>query len=191
MKTSRPITAPRRADAQRNVEHILDTARAALAADPGASLQRIAAASGLHRATVYRHFENRENLIRAIHERFVEQMREASMEVDSEASDPVGELRSFSKRSLEIGLRFSPYGYAPLFPVEDAERRRARRAPVVALLRHGQERGVFRTDLDAEAVAGLWGVTLPFVLSQISISGWTREQAVAFMVSVPLAPAAL
>jgi AcrR family transcriptional regulator len=56
-----------RADAARNLEKILSTAARLLAADPSASMVKIAAEAGLDRRTVYRQFESREALLAAIY----------------------------------------------------------------------------------------------------------------------------
>ncbi|TDW98559.1 TetR/AcrR family transcriptional regulator [Kribbella sp. VKM Ac-2566] len=56
-----------RADAVRNLEKILSTAARVLAADPGASMVKIAAETGVDRRTVYRQFESREALLAAIY----------------------------------------------------------------------------------------------------------------------------
>ena len=56
-----------RADAARNLEKILSTAARLLAADPGASMVRIAAEADVDRRTVYRQFESREALLAAIY----------------------------------------------------------------------------------------------------------------------------
>jgi AcrR family transcriptional regulator len=56
-----------RADAARNIEKILSTAATVLAADPAASMMKIAAETGVDRRTVYRQFESREALLAAIY----------------------------------------------------------------------------------------------------------------------------
>lgn len=55
-----------RSDARRNRDLILDAAAETLARDPDASLLDIATASGLARATVYRHFSNLEEVQQAL-----------------------------------------------------------------------------------------------------------------------------
>lgn len=55
----------RRADAEQNYARIVDAAVRALEVDPDATLDGIAAAAGLGRATVYRHFRGRRELLAA------------------------------------------------------------------------------------------------------------------------------
>ncbi|MEN3208890.1 helix-turn-helix domain containing protein [Methylorubrum populi] len=62
-----------RADAQRNRERLLETAREAFARDGAeASLDDIAKQSGLGSATLYRHYPTREMLIQAVYRHQVE-----------------------------------------------------------------------------------------------------------------------
>jgi AcrR family transcriptional regulator len=64
-------TAPRRADAERNISAILDAALAGLAEDPNVTMAEIAAAAGVGRRTIYAHFPSREQLIAAVLDRAV------------------------------------------------------------------------------------------------------------------------
>jgi serine phosphatase RsbU (regulator of sigma subunit) len=56
-------TDPRRADAVRNDERILDAAKRLLEQSPTATLSDIAAAAGVSRSSLYRRFANREELV--------------------------------------------------------------------------------------------------------------------------------
>jgi serine phosphatase RsbU (regulator of sigma subunit) len=53
----------RRADAEQNFSRIVETAVRLLKTDPRASVEQIADASGVSRATVYRHFPTRQDLV--------------------------------------------------------------------------------------------------------------------------------
>ena len=61
-----------RADARANRDRILDVARDALAADPGASLNSIAKAAGVGAGTLYRHFPTREALVLGVYRKEIE-----------------------------------------------------------------------------------------------------------------------
>ncbi len=58
----------RRADAARNAERITRAAGELLRADPDASIEDVAEAAGVSRATVYRHFRNRDDLVKLVRE---------------------------------------------------------------------------------------------------------------------------
>lgn len=60
---------PRREDAERNRERILEAAGLLLAHSPSAPLADVATSAGLSRSTIYRHFPNRAALMAAVGER--------------------------------------------------------------------------------------------------------------------------
>lgn len=70
-----------RADAERSTARILEAAQTVLAVDPNASLERIADAAGLARATVHRRFSSRKALRNAlvvhINDRYLQAMAQA------------------------------------------------------------------------------------------------------------------
>ena len=57
-----------RADAERNLDAVLETGARLLAADPSASVAAIAQAAGVDRRTVYRRFPNRDALLCGIYQ---------------------------------------------------------------------------------------------------------------------------
>jgi AcrR family transcriptional regulator len=68
-------TRPQRADAKRNIERLLDAARAAIAKDgPDASLDDIARDAGVGSGTLYRHFPTRVALLEAVYRSEVERI---------------------------------------------------------------------------------------------------------------------
>jgi TetR/AcrR family transcriptional repressor of mexCD-oprJ operon len=62
----RSRSTPRRADARKNVETIVDAAERCLARDPDASMSDIAAEAGLGRITIYGHFKTRAELVEVV-----------------------------------------------------------------------------------------------------------------------------
>jgi AcrR family transcriptional regulator len=63
----------RRADAERSIARILDSAVGVLGDRPDASMAEIAAAAGVARQTVYAHYDSREALLAAVAERALAQ----------------------------------------------------------------------------------------------------------------------
>ena len=88
----------RRADAQTNFERIVTVAGDLLQADPEASVDEIAAAAAVSRATVYRHFGSRVELVAAVRRR----VREAADANETDSLRPPGELASTGPVPLDV-----------------------------------------------------------------------------------------
>ncbi|WNV85737.1 helix-turn-helix domain-containing protein [Umezawaea sp. Da 62-37] len=99
-------TRPRRvrADAERSTARILEAAVAVLAVDPNATLERIADAAGLARATVHRRFSSRKALLEAmtdqLNERYLLGMKQARIET----APPVIALHRLAERVFELKI---------------------------------------------------------------------------------------
>jgi serine phosphatase RsbU (regulator of sigma subunit) len=88
MSETPPGDRRRRADAVENSDRIVAAAAELLQAEPEAGLEEIAAAAGVSRSTIYRHFGSREELVGVVGRR----SRESSDANQSDALRPPGEL---------------------------------------------------------------------------------------------------
>jgi len=123
---------------------IVDAATRVLGANLDASMREIAVASGVGRATVYRHFANRDELVRAIRLRALRDCREAlAPEVFARASvrDALGAVLATLVPVLD---RYRVLLDAPPPDRSDPEQRALTDAierPLCELLRRGQAAG--------------------------------------------------
>ena len=93
-----PAVRGRRADAKQNFSRIVETAVRLLRADPRISVEQIADAAGLSRATVYRHFPTRQDLVGAAR-------RQAADDTGADKRDearPAGEPDVGEPASLDV-----------------------------------------------------------------------------------------
>lgn len=101
------VSSHPRADAARNREAILDAALVALGRDPQASLLDVAQEAGVGRATVYRHFATRNELVTALR---TELLRRAQLVVDAVdavgPANPLGALRAAIESLAPLGVTF-------------------------------------------------------------------------------------
>jgi AcrR family transcriptional regulator len=174
-----------RADAERNVRAIIDAAIVLLAAEPDASMERVATAAGVGRATVYRHFASRDHLVRAILDRALQDARDAVM-----GSDPgQGTAPEALGRAVEAVLKVADrYRLVRSIAPHDAElRQRAEEvgAPLIAIVQRGQREGAFRKDLTARWGAAALGALLQAVTVQL-IDGEVRDRDAARLVLTTL-----
>ncbi|MBE3016069.1 TetR/AcrR family transcriptional regulator [Microbispora sp. NEAU-D428] len=144
--------ARRRADAERNIARIVSAARECLSSDPGATVDDIAKAAGVGRMTLYGHFRTRADLVEAA---LMDALRAGEETLSS--LDLTGDPRQAMTRLLGSSWELVAESAALLTAAEDtlpAGRVRelhdepARR--MAELIRRGQDRGVFRTDMPAD-----------------------------------------
>ncbi|MFI6641142.1 TetR/AcrR family transcriptional regulator [Streptomyces sp. NPDC050504] len=150
-----------RADANRR--RLMDLALAELLRDPDASMDQIARAAGVVRRTVYGHFPSRDALIAALVDDAADAVAQAHSRGREGVDDPAEALAKATLTVWEIADRYR-------LLVSLAQRSitmegiKQRLAPVreqcVALLRRGQEEGVFRSPLPPAALAQVHEQTL-------------------------------
>jgi AcrR family transcriptional regulator len=145
------LQRPKRADALRNYEKILATAREAFAeGGESTSLEEIARRAGVGIGTLYRNFPNRQALLEALYVGEVEEMARSASELDTD--DPWKALNDWfqhfigymaTKRALAAELLNYLDQDAELFQVC----RRSLWAAGEPLLKRAQEAGVVRDDV--------------------------------------------
>ncbi|MFF3851227.1 TetR/AcrR family transcriptional regulator [Streptomyces sp. NPDC002328] len=163
MATTNHRTARRRVDARSSVERITAAGRTVLGRGE-ASLEQIAAEAGVGIATLYRHFPNREAVVRAVLEDILDTDLLPLVERAADAPDTRGALQDIATRLLDLiteerGLVTFAGNFADV--ALDVLLRFS--ASLQPLLERAQQAGEIRSDLTAEdiphflvmAVAGL------------------------------------
>jgi len=141
--------APPRADARRNREAVLEAAVRLLGERPDASMQEVADASGVGRTTVYRHFPNREALVKGLFMRVVNESLAMSWRL-VEQDPPADELyRRMGREALEITYRyrFLRAHNELLEPALEEAGVGLPNDPMMDYLERAQERGELRADM--------------------------------------------
>ncbi|HEY2309543.1 MAG TPA: TetR/AcrR family transcriptional regulator [Gaiellaceae bacterium] len=98
------MTTELRADAQRNLERVLDAAEQAFGASgPDVSIDEIARLAGVGHGTVFRRFPTKDDLMYAVIERHVAQVTTFASEALS-SDDPGEAFFDFAQRAAELML---------------------------------------------------------------------------------------
>ncbi|MER6590304.1 helix-turn-helix domain-containing protein [Micromonospora purpureochromogenes] len=142
-----------RSDAERNRRTLLEAAADALARSPGASMAQVAQAAGLARATLYRHFSSRQELLAAMRAEALVRAADAIAGSRLDEGTALEGLRRAVEALVSLGVRFR----ALLLEGADLDatflqQRAEVLAPLKAVVRRGQEAGLIRSDLPPEWV---------------------------------------
>jgi AcrR family transcriptional regulator len=177
-----PARPFRRADAERNAERIVDAATRLLADDPHAGMSEIAAAAGVTRITVNRHFKTRENLVAAVFERVLvraaEILRECRID-EGPAADALARIVQgwLTAGPLLLPLQLVEQGASGLAPEARAHHyERELGTPLLALMERGRASGEF-ADMPAEWMAQLLGSTCLAALEAIDAGTLAPDEA--------------
>ena len=101
-----PLPESRRADAERNVLRIQEAAIRLWAEEPSAGVADVAAAAGVGRATLYRHFPTRESLLEAIRSQGMTDGEQAMEECRLDEGSPTKAIERLLAAWLELGDRY-------------------------------------------------------------------------------------
>jgi AcrR family transcriptional regulator len=143
---------PKRADALRNIEAIVEAATRLLAVDPEASLNEIAKAAGVGRITLYGHFDSRASLLREVAERAIAHSERALAGIDLDG-DPREVLGGVLEASWRLTHRFGALVVAASGALSPEQLRGAHDEPaarVRILLERGRDAGAFRADVSTD-----------------------------------------
>jgi AcrR family transcriptional regulator len=158
----------------------MDVALAELLRDPDASMDQIARAAGVVRRTVYGHFPNREALVAALVDGAAEAVIEAHAAGRAGVDDPAEALARAMLAVWHIADRYRLLVALAQRSVT-MEGIKQRLTPVredcVALLRRGQEEGVFRSPVPAGALAYVHEQTLFGLMEAVNEGALPAEEA--------------
>ncbi len=188
-QSPRSRTAPRRADARRNVAAILAAATESLAKNPDTNMAEIAAAAGVGRMTLYGHFPTRADLVDAVLTHTVARAHEALDAVDI-SGDPRQAVARLVAGSWQIVDQFRNVLAAAERELPP-DRIWAAHDPVLgrifALFERGQQSGTFRTDLPLPWLTTVALTVMHAAATEVSAGRMTAAQAPGIVTSTLLA----
>lgn len=164
----RPLkTRPLRSDARRHRERVLQAARELFAEGTAAvEIHEIARRAGVGVGTVYRHFDDRENLVTVLVEDATDDIK-ARIVTAASAPQPIDAIQQVMRAGIDAYRQ-----YGALMEAASTGKRAGQRATYIGqarreltvlltgLLQRGVEDGVFRPDLNIRvAIASLYSLT--------------------------------
>lgn len=161
-------------------ERIRDGALRVLADDPLAGMGRIAAEAGVGRATLYRHYAGREELIEALRDQVRAEFRALVADAELEQDDPIEALTRFVNALWDLRDR---YGVIAPARDEGTERRAALLwRPLHRLVTRAQEAGEIADDLPPAWVAASLRALVRAAAAEVDAGRLARRDAPALVV---------
>jgi AcrR family transcriptional regulator len=167
----------RRADAERNLGRIIEAATALLAVNPGASMAEIAEASGLVRATLYRHFPTRDDLLREMYSAALQDALKAILSVDPDRGKVTDALARVVNALLVVGDRYRILSEERPRSSELIEQEQSVGAPLIALVERGHHSGEIRDDMPVRWQVAALGCLINEALRAVSRKDVDRGEA--------------
>ena len=153
---------------------VLEAAARLLASDSEASIDDIAHASGVARATLYRWFAGRDQLVEAIFEQILDEAREITRTALGEAAiPPLAVIQSICRECLALGERYR-FMEAKLEHEDPSDQLREELASFIA---GAQGRGELRNELTPEWVASMLEGTILAACKDVHAGRQSRLRA--------------
>ncbi len=177
------VDPPVRADARRNIERILDRAAHELAEDAASGMAEIARASGVGRATLYRHFPTRARLIDAIRDRAFAETERAIAASRLEEGTVTQAMGRLIEALLDVGDRYRVLTDEARARPDDPRRAREQElaVPLYALVQRGHDSGELPAAVPAQWALAVLRAVLVTAIQLVAEGAITREQAPALV----------
>lgn len=178
----------RRSDALRNIDAILEAAAKVLPDHPRASMQEVAQAAGVHRATVHRHFPSRDDLLHALRRQALDRVQGLLEDPEVVGGEPGAALERLTAEALRLGERHRTWRVLPAFDDVSDARSEELRVPLMDLLGRARDAGELREDVALEALAWLWGGLVLSTVPMVAGGVMTAEDGAALVRRMLAAP---
>ena len=157
---------------------IVETAFAVLADSPTASLAEIAAAAGVGRATLHRHFKGREDLLEAMAHRAVAEIDDAVAAATAEAESHAEALRLTFEALAPLAHRLWFLANEPLERIPSvAAAYAAQRAELEAAIEAAKGEGAFAADAPLSWIVAAYEALVYAAWEQVRDQELTPRQA--------------
>jgi AcrR family transcriptional regulator len=163
---------------------ILDAAALVLAAKGDtASMEDVASAAGVGRATIYRYFPSRDDLLSALADVAIDDAHRRIMEADLERATVPEALARIIRAVVACGIKFSvvtsDHSHVDRIRVDSLIR-----DPIRAVFQRGQDEGVMRTDVTTDILVELFGGLTKVALQIADGDELGAEEASALIASI-------
>lgn len=175
-RDSRKESARPRADVARNARRIVEAATRLLADRPNASMQEIADAAELDRATVYRHFSSREKLMAEIQRAGLAEIGQILDRLPTEG-EVIPAICEALGEGIALGARYRVVALAPRTEQDLFLDEAATALPLLASLERGKRRGEIDRDVDSIFIVALFAYTGLAAINLIERTGTELAEA--------------
>lgn len=157
-----------------------------LAEDADASLDDVARAADVGRATLYRHFPSREALLVALRDEAVEEIGRRFADASLDRVPVAEALERIVRATLVVGDRYSVVAREKPERLEHHRVEELMRAPIRAVFARGVAEGTIRADVPLDTLLALFGSALGAGVRLVSERSETLEDATAYVTACAL-----